>query len=91
MRFYDTGFITKYSDFTQVQIFTAGKSVLNLKFYEKQVCSDTFRCLDYKSFNKQYLNSSYDEKFIKEFFEKEDNTIDFKDIENRILIKIRKE
>ncbi|AXH16186.1 hypothetical protein CP985_00305 [Malaciobacter mytili LMG 24559] len=90
MKFYDTGFITKYQDFTQVQIFTAGKSILNLKLYKQQVCSDTFSCLDYKSFNKQYLSSSYNEKFIKELFEKEDNEINFKDRKNAILIKVKR-
>lgn len=90
MKFYDTGFITKYQDFTQVQIFTAGKSILNLKLFENQVCSDTFSCLDYKSFNKQYLNSSYKEKFIKELFEKEDREITFKDRVNGVLIKVKR-
>ncbi|WP_228152074.1 hypothetical protein [Malaciobacter halophilus] len=90
MRFYDTGFINRYKDYTQVQIFTAGKSILNLKMYKNQICSDTFSCLDYKSFNKQYLNSSYENGFIKKLFEKDDKDIIFRDRQNSILIKVRK-
>lgn len=90
MRFYDTGFINRYKDYTQVQIFAAGKSILNLKMYKNQICSDTFSCLDYKSFNKQYLNSSYENGFIKKLFEKDDKDIIFRDRQNSILIKVRK-
>ena len=33
MKFYDKGFIFKYDDYTQVQIFSAGTAVLDMKIY----------------------------------------------------------
>lgn len=74
-----------------MQIFTAGTSVLNLKIYEDKICSDTFSCLDNKSFNKKYLHTSYKEKFLKNLFEKKDKNIIFRDKKNSILIKVKKD
>lgn len=91
LKYYDKGFITKYDNYTQVQIFSAGISILNLKLYEDKVCSDTFSCLDNKSFNKQYLHKSYEGPFLKKLFEKEDKNIVFRDRENRILIKVKRD
>lgn len=91
MKFYDKGFITKYDDYTQVQIYSAGQTVLDLRIYENQICQSTFECLDSNSFNKEYLHSSYEKNFLKQLFEKEDKNIEFRDRNNRILIKIKKD
>ncbi len=88
MKFYDKGFITKYSDHTQVQIFSAGNMVLSLDIYEDRICKSTFECLSLKEFNKQNLNASYKDTFIKELFEKADKNVIFKDKKAGILIKI---
>lgn len=91
MKFYDKGFITKYDTYTQVQIYSAGQTVLDLKMYDNQICQSTFECLDSKTFNKEYLHSSYENNFLKKLFEKEDKNIEFRDRKNRILIKIKKD
>ncbi|QEP35543.1 hypothetical protein [Malaciobacter pacificus] len=91
MKFYDKGFIYKYEHYTQVQIFSAGTVVLDMKIYDDRICSSTFRCQDFKTFNKENLHSSYKENFIKELFEKNDKEILYRDKAHGILIKILKD
>jgi hypothetical protein len=91
MKFYDKGFISKFDNYTQIQIYSAGKTVLNLKIYEDKVCSSTFECETLKQFNKKYLNSSYKDNFLKSIFDSNKKDIVFRDKENKILIKIRKD
>lgn len=88
MKFHDKGFIFKYKDFTQVQIFSAGVAVLDMKIYEDKVCKSTFKCQDIESFNSENLSSSYPKSFLKNLFDKEDKEIIHKDSQNGILIKI---
>jgi len=88
MKFYDKGFITKFRDYTKVQIFSAGTSVLSLKIYDNQICKDTFKCQSLKSFNN---DKSYKDTFIKELFDNEDKEIIHRDKKNNILIKIKKD
>lgn len=88
MKFYDKGFIYKYKEFTQVQIFSAGTAVLDMKIYNDRVCRTTFKCQDLKTFNKENLSSSYPNNFLKELFEKEQKEVLHRDKENDILIKI---
>lgn len=88
MKFYDKGFIYKYKEFTQVQIFSAGTAVLDMKIYDDRVCRTTFKCQDLKTFNKENLSSSYPNNFLKELFEKEQKEVIHRDKENDILIKI---
>lgn len=90
MKFYDTGFISKFDNYTNVQILTAGKAILDLKIYEDRVCKSIFECESLKEFNNKYLHSSYKENFLKELFDKNDRNIVFRDLENSILIKVRK-
>lgn len=91
MKFYDKGFISTFGDYTQVQIYSAGKTVLDFKVYENQVCKSTFECESSKEFNKKYLHSSYEENFLKTIFDdKKKNTV-FRDKEHNILIKIKKD
>jgi len=91
MKFYDKGFIYKYDNYTQVQIFQAGTSVLDMKIYEDRVCKSTFECQSLKNFNKDNLSSSYDDNFIKELFERNEKEVVFRDKKNNILIKIRRD
>jgi len=91
MKFYDKGFIRTYSNHTQVSIFSAGTAVLELKIYENRICKDTFECQTLKQFNQKHLNSSYEEQFIKNLFEKKGKTIFFEDKKNGITIKIIKD
>lgn len=91
MKFYDKGFINKYDKYTQVQIFSAGTIVLDMKIYENKICKSTFKCQDLKTFNKENLNESYDEAFLKNLFDKNQKEVIHKDIENNILIKIRRD
>lgn len=91
MKFYDRGFINKYNEYTQVQIFSAGTVVLNLKIYDNQICRDTFACQSLKSFNNDYLDKNYEDDFLKKLFEKEEKNIIHRDKKNGILIKIKKD
>lgn len=91
MKFYDKGFITKYNDHTQLQIYAAGQKVLDLSLYEHQVCQSTFECMDNATFNQNYLNSSYAPTFFKTLLEKEEAHTTFKDKENGIMIKIKRD
>ncbi len=91
MKFYDKGFISNFNNYTEVQILSAGTSVLKLKIYENQICKDTFKCQSLKSFNKEFLHYSYEDKFLKELFEKDGKEIVHRDKKNKILIKIIKD
>lgn len=91
MKFYDKGFINKYDKYTQVQIFSAGTIVLDMKIYENKICKSTFKCQDLKTFNKENLNESYSEAFLKNLFDKNQKEVIHKDRENNILIKIRRD
>ncbi len=88
MKFYDKGFIYKYKEFTQVQIFSAGTAVLDMKIYDDKICRSTFECKDLKTFNKENLSSTYPDNFLKELFEKNQKEIIHSDKPNNILIKI---
>ena len=90
LKFYDSGFISKYDNFTQIQIYSAGKTVLELKLFKDRVCKSSFECQSNKSFNKEYLSESYEDDFLKSLFDKNEENIVFRDKQNGILIKIRK-
>ena len=83
MKFNDKGFIFKFKDYTQVQIFSAGVAVLDMKIYEDKVCKSTFKCQD-----KENLSSTYPNNFLKSLFDKKNKEIIHKDSKNNILIKI---
>ena len=89
LKLYDKGFITKYDDYTHLQVFNVGKIVLDIKIYKDEVCKSTFQCMSLKEFNKKYLSSSYQDNFLPNLLKKD--KIYFKDKQNHILIKIRKE
>ncbi|QKF78844.1 hypothetical protein [Arcobacter defluvii] len=88
MKFYDKGFIFKYKEYTQVQIFNAGTAILDMKIYDDKICRSTFKCQDLKTFNKENLSSTYADNFLKELFERNEKEVFFKDKENGVFIKI---
>ncbi len=91
MKFYDKGFIFNYDTYSQVQIFQAGKAVLDMKIYDDRICVSTFKCQSLKAFNAQNLHKSYKKDFLKELFERKEKNIVYRDREHGILIKIRKD
>ena len=91
MKFNDKGFIFKFKDYTQVQIFSAGVAILDMKIYEDKVCKSTFKCQDLDTFNKENLSSTYPKNFLKSLFDKKDKEIVHKDIKNNILIRIKRD
>lgn len=91
MKFYDKGFISKFDSFTQVQIYSAGKTVLDLKIYEDKICQSTFECESLDSFNRKYLDKSYASSFLKDLFDNLNKEIVHRDKSKNILIKIRKD
>lgn len=88
LKFYDKGFISIYNNYTQVEVLSAGTTILELKIYKDKVCKDSYNCQSFKSFNKEFLNENYKETFIKELFEKNEKNTIFRDKKNNILIKI---
>ena len=91
MKFNDKGFIFKFKDYTQVQIFSAGVAILDMKIYEDKVCKSTFKCQDLDTFNKENLSSTYPKNFLTSLFDKKDKEIVHKDIKNNILIRIKRD
>jgi hypothetical protein len=86
MRYYDSGFITKFSDHIELQIYNAGNSILELKIYKDQICKDTFACQNSTEFNKQFLHKSYKKDFLYNLFSKP--KVNFKDLKHHIKIKV---
>jgi len=91
MKYYDKGFVSKYNDHLNVQIFSAGTSILSLDIYDDKICKDSFRCESSSSFNKKFLDESYKKNFLKELFNQDKKEIIHRDRKNNILIKIIKD
>ncbi len=89
MKFYDKGFVTHYDDYIHLQILNLGRVVLDLEIYEDEICQGTLQCLSGKDFNSKYLNKDYKDNFMMNLFKKD--KVYFKDKENDILIKIKKD
>ena len=88
MKFYDKGFISKFDEYTQVQIFSAGTAVLNLEIYSDRICISTFKCQSLKEFNRLNLDASYPDNFLQKLFDKSEKKSIFRDTNKGILIKI---
>ena len=89
MKFYDKGFVTHYDDYIHLQILNLGKVVLDLEIYEDEICQGSLQCLSGKDFNAKYLNKNYKDNFMMNLFKKD--KVHFKDKENNIIIKVRKD
>ncbi|MEA1915182.1 MAG: hypothetical protein U9N30_07680 [Campylobacterota bacterium] len=86
MKFYDVGFVSRFQNHTEVQIYSAGASILQLKIYKDRVCRDTFECQSLKEFNASNLHKSYAEDFLYQLFQQ--SKINYTDTKNRIRIKV---
>ncbi|RBQ30075.1 hypothetical protein CRU92_03355 [Arcobacter sp. FW59] len=91
MKFHDKGFIYKFKDYTQVQVFSFGNAIFDMKIYNDKICKSTFKCQDLDTFNKENLSSTYPKNFLKELFDTDKKEIIHRDNENSILIKIIKD
>lgn len=87
MKFYDKGFINKFDDYINLQIYNVGVLALNINIYEDKVCKNMFACMDSKEFNKNFINQSYKNSFLYDLFSKE--KIYFKDKRNNVFIKVK--
>ena len=87
MKFYDSGFITKYDNHFHLQIFNVGQLILNLEIYQDKICKGTLQCMSVKDFNSKYFHSTYKDDFLYNPFLQEN--IYFKDKKNNILIKVK--
>ena len=56
MKFYDKGFINKYDNYINLQIYNSGNLALNLNIYKDEVCKSTFECMSSNEFNKKYAD-----------------------------------
>ncbi len=87
MKFYDSGFITKFENHIHLQVFEVGQIALDLEIYKDEVCKSSLECISSKEFNGKYLHSSYKDDFLYNLFSA--NNIYFKDKQNNILIKVK--
>lgn len=87
MKYHDKGFILYYKDYIHLQLLNVGKVVLDLSIFQDKICKSNFQCIDAAEFNKQYLDASYNKKFLYELFLNE--KINYKDKKNNILIKVK--
>lgn len=87
MKFYDKGFITRFDDHIELQIYAVGQVALDLQIYKDKVCQSTFECISSKQFNIKYLHGSYEDDFLYKLFG--ENKIYYKDKTNGILIKVK--
>jgi hypothetical protein len=87
MKFYDQGFVNKYDDHINLQVFTTGKLALNLFIYENRICKSTFECISAKQFNREHLSGEYKDSCLYDLFS--EKNINFRDRENNILIKVK--
>jgi len=91
LKFHDKGFIYKFEDYIQVQVFSAGVAIFDVKIYDNKICQSTFKCQSLDTFNKENLSSTYSKNFLKELFQRNEKETIHKDNENSILIKIIKD
>lgn len=90
LKFNDKGFVSKFDDYFQLQIYNAGFVAIELKIYKDKVCKGLFACQDSKQFNLEQFGSGYKDDFLFDLLSKMDDTgINFKD--NGTIIKISKE
>ena len=87
MKYHDSGFITYYDNYIHLQLLNLGKTILDLEIYKNKICKGTLQCLDANEFNKKYINQSYKESFLYDLFTQKN--IYFKDVQNKILIKVK--
>ncbi len=89
MKFYDKGFVIHYDDYIHLQVLNLGKVVLDLEIYEDKICEGTLQCMDADEFNIKYLSKNYNDNFMYKLFKKD--RVYFKDKQNNILIKVKKD
>ncbi|WP_200763307.1 hypothetical protein [Nitrosophilus alvini] len=66
LRFADTGFVKKYKNRVEVEIYSAGSALLGLSI-SNRVCTDE-GCMSKKEFNKKYLSAHYPPDLLKNVF-----------------------
>jgi len=87
MKFYDKGFVNKFDEYINLQIYNVGTIVLNINIYKDMICKSALQCMSSKEFNQKFLSSNYEDDFLYKLFSK--NNIRFKDRANSILIKVK--
>ena len=68
MKFYDKGFINKFEDHINLQVFEAGHLALNLFIYQDKICQSTFECISGEEFNKSIFTIHIKKIFYTIFF-----------------------
>ena len=87
MKFYDKGFVDIYDNHVDLQIFNSGILALHLKVYKNRVCKTTFKCMNSKEFNAQYLNKDLEDDFLFKLLNQK--IIYYKNKKNGIFIKVK--
>ncbi|OPX27770.1 MAG: hypothetical protein B1H07_00620 [Campylobacteraceae bacterium 4484_166] len=87
LNFYDQGFVTHFDNYTKLQVYSMGQSVLELDVSPKKVCSPMFSCIKSQTFNNKFLHHSYEDDFLYKLLNKK--RIHHKDKKNKIFIKVK--
>ncbi len=88
MKFYDKGFVKRFNDYVNLQIYNSGQVALNINIFKNKICKGFLQCQSSKEFNRLYLSSSYDDDFLYKLFISK--KVYFKDKPNGIFIKVKK-
>ena len=102
-RFSGTGFYKDTPEYVQLQIYSTGVALANLKFYKnKDLICEGYKCNNRRWFTDNFLSKEYPDDLIIKIMTKQplgyksesikyktDDGIYFKDTKNRILIKIK--
>ena len=62
IKFSDVGFLNTAKNYTNIQVFSAGTPLIDLKI-ESEICVDYF-CMVKSDFNKEYLSFSYPDEIM---------------------------
>ena len=68
IRYADMGFIYHSSSSTKVEIYSSGKSVMNLEIAEGNICMSALECLTPQGFNNQILSPHYPTHILAKIF-----------------------
>ena len=71
MKYADMGFITNNQSNIKVEIYTAGQPLVAWEINAVNICMSTFKCMEKKDFNKEFLVASYPDTLLENIFKAE--------------------
>jgi len=68
MKYADMGFISNSSSKVKVEIYAAGQPLVSWEINALNICMSTFKCMEKKDFNEQFLVASYPDTLLENIF-----------------------